>query len=152
MNRIEIIQQLKPFFSIEELVCPHTFIAWGERSWQFLGTDFLLTLLIIRRDVLKVPMNVNNYKWGGSFDERGLRCNICSLVKEKTSRGVSYLSAHVLGEGCDFTTKEYSAEKCRQKIITEQNTLPVPIRLEAGVSWVHFDVYNYLNGVKVNLF
>lgn len=152
MNRIEIIQQLKPFFSIEELVCPHTFIAWGERSWQFLGTDFLHTLLVIRRDILKVPMNVNNYKWGGSFDERGSRCNICSLVKDKSSKGISYLSAHVLGEGCDFTTKEYTAEQCRQIIISKKELLPYPIRLEKDVTWCHMDVYDYMNGNKVNMF
>lgn len=152
MERSQIINQLKQFFAIEELVCPHTFRAWGDRSWQFLATNYLHTLLVVRKDILRVPMHVNNYKWGGVFDERGLRCNICDLVKAKSLSGTSYLSAHVLGQGCDFTTKEFTAEQCRQKIILRRDLLPYPIRLEKDVTWCHIDTYDYLNGEKVNLF
>ena len=61
MTRKEIIQELKHFFRIEELVCPDVFAAFGERAWQFFDKDFLICLLILRRDVVKREMYVNNY-------------------------------------------------------------------------------------------
>ena len=136
MERKEIIAELKKYFYISDLVCNHTYSVWKERSWIFLDTDFLLTLLIIRRDIIKVGMYINSQ----GMAQRGLRCNICQIVRDKSKANTSYLSAHVFGKGCDFTTKEFSAEQCRAKIIANKDLLPVPVRLEKDVTWVHFDV------------
>ena len=132
MNREEIILQLRQFFQVRELVCEHTFSQWGERSWQFLDTAYLHNLLIIRRDILQMPM-VCNYEW---MTQRGLRCNRCQLVKEK---GKVYLSAHVLGRAGDFSVQGMTAQEARQRIREMQHLLPCPIRMEKGVSWLHFD-------------
>ena len=59
MDREQILKEIKPYFDIDELVCDHTYAKWGEKSWQFLDTDFLHCLLVIRRDILKVPMYAN---------------------------------------------------------------------------------------------
>ena len=67
------------YFRIEELVCPHTFNKFGELSWRFLSTEYLHTLLILRTEVLDVPMIINDYVFGGNITQRGLRCNICLL-------------------------------------------------------------------------
>lgn len=136
MKRKEIITQLKEFFDVSELVCNHTYSVWKERSWQFLDIEYLLTLLIIRRDILKVGMYINSE----GMTQRGLRCNICQIVKEKTKANTCYLSAHVLGKGCDFTTQEFTADQCRAKMISNKDLLPCNIRLEKDVSWVHFDI------------
>jgi len=153
MNRKQLITEIKKFFDIRELVCPHTFKAFGERSWQFLDDNLLETILIVRRDILKVPMTVNNYHNGGSlFSQRGLRCNICQIPKDKTKANQIYLSAHVNGAGIDFNAEGLTAEQARQKIKANANLLPVPIRLEKDVNWVHIDVYDYMNGQKVNEF
>ena len=133
MNREDILREVGKFFSIEELVCSHTFAKWGIRSWQFLDTDFLRCLLVIRRDILQVPMTCN-YK---GATQRGLRCNRCELVREKKN---VYLSSHILGKAGDFTCAGLTAEEARKRIRTMQNLLPCPIRLEDGVSWLHFDV------------
>lgn len=133
MTREDIIEQLKEFFSVDELVCPHTYAKHKEASWQFLDTDWLHCLLVIRRDILKAPMTCNN---GSSLTQRGLRCNMCQLVKDKKS---NYLSAHILGKAGDFTVKGKTAEQARQKIKMYADLLPCNIRLEEGVTWLHFD-------------
>lgn len=133
MTRDDIIRELHKFFQIRELVCPHTHSKWGERSWQFLDTAYLHNLLVIRRDILKVPMVCNH----GAQLQRGLRCNRCELVSQKDA---VYLSSHVLGKAGDFTVKGMTAQEARQRIKDNAHLLPYPLRMEADVSWLHFDV------------
>ena len=132
--RQDIIQQIKAYFDIEELVCKHTYDKFRENSWQFLDTDFLHALLVIRRDILGKPMYCNNYSLGTM--QRGLRCNMCDLVKSKSS---VYLSAHIQGKAGDFTVSGMTAHDARMKIIESQHILPCPIRMEDEVGWLHFD-------------
>lgn len=134
MERQSIINALKPFFKVSELVCPHTYKKWGEQSWQFLDTNLLWCILIIRRDIVRKPMVVNN---GSSYTQRGLRCNRCDLVRTKS--GV-YLSAHIFGKAIDFTVPGMTAEQVRKLIKDNAGIFPCNIRLEKGVSWVHIDV------------
>ena len=133
MNREQIIKDLHQFFQVRELVCEHTHSKWGERSWQFLDTYFLACLLIIRRDILQVPMTCNN----SGANQRGLRCNCCELVREKHA---VYLSSHVLGKAGDFTVQGMTAQEARSRIRNNAHLLPCNIRLEDGVTWLHFDV------------
>lgn len=133
MSRDQIIRELRGYFQISELVCPHTLSKWGERAWQFLDTYYLHCLLIIRRDILKVPMVCNTH----SSTQRGLRCNRCELVRSKDK---VYLSSHILGKAGDFTCKDMTAQEARSLIRNNANLLPCNIRLESGVSWLHFDV------------
>ena len=133
MTREEILKAIRPFFDIDELVCDHTFKKWGQQAWQFLDTDYLHALLVIRRDIIKRPMWCN----GTQKKQRGLRCNRCDIVKGKTS---VYLSSHVLGKAGDFTITGLSAENARKLIKENAGLLPCNIRMEKGVSWLHFDV------------
>lgn len=132
MTRSEIIRELHKFFQVSELVCGHTFSRWGERSWQFLDTEYLHNLLVIRRDILQLPMTCNH----AGAEQRGLRCNRCELVKAQTK---TYLSSHILGKAGDFTVTGLTAEEARRRIKENERLLPYPLRLEAGVSWLHFD-------------
>lgn len=135
MTREEIIKALRPYFEVSELVCDHTFQKFGERSWQFLDTDLLHCLLIIRRDIIKMPLYCNSR----TAHQRGLRCNRCQIVRSKTD---VYLSPHCMGKALDLTcgVPSMTAEKMRRLIKDNANLLPCPIRLEAEVSWLHFDV------------
>lgn len=132
MNREEIIRELHKYFQISELVCEHTHARWGERSWQFLDTAYLHNLLVIRRDILQLPMVCNH----DDAEQRGLRCNRCALVKEKKA---AYLSSHILGKAGDFTVKGLTAQDARSRIRNMQHLLPYPLRMEGGVSWLHID-------------
>lgn len=132
-TRHSILTSISKYFSIEELVCKHTYEKHRNNSWQFLDTNFLHALLVIRRDILKSPMVCNN----DNANQRGLRCNRCDLVKSKQS---VYLSAHILGKAGDFTVKDMTAEEARQKIKSNAHLLPCNVRIEGGVSWLHIDV------------
>lgn len=133
MTRTEILSEIKKFFDIDELVCNHTLAKWGENAWQFLDTDFLHCLLVIRRDILQQPMYCN----GSSQHQRGLRCNMCPMVKGKTA---VYLSSHLLGKAGDFTITGMTAEEARRRIKVHTQPFPCNIRIEGGVTWLHFDV------------
>lgn len=133
MTRQEILTAIKPYFEIDELVCDHTFRKWGEQAWQFLDTNFLHALLVVRRDILKKPMWCNST----TKKQRGLRCNMCQMVKEKKA---VYLSSHLFGKAGDFSITGMTAEQARQKIKENASLLPCNIRIERGVSWLHMDV------------
>lgn len=143
-DRNAIIKALKRYFAVKELVCPHCYAKFGEKSWQFLDTDLLYCLLLLRETIICKPMVVNyNGHW-----QRGLRCNMCDLVKGKAS---VYLSAHVLGKAVDFNVPGMSAEEVRKLIKSHAPSFPCNVRLERGVSWVHFDVLQAY-GVKERVY
>lgn len=149
MTRTEIISSLKKYFKVKELVCPHVLEKHGERAWMFLVTIYLHTLLVLRRDILKVPLVCNTT----TLTQRGLRCNLCDIVKEKTEDDIVYLSAHHLGIGGDLSSPEMTAEEMRQKIEEKQDLLPYPVRIELKVNWLHIDCYDDIeNTNKITYF
>jgi hypothetical protein len=142
MTRFEVIGELKEYFDIKELVSEQVYKKYKERAWSFFSIELLETLLVLRRDILQCPMIINNWFNKGSYSQRGLRCNMDPIVKEKT---VIYLGAHCLGQGLDFHTNKYSPSECRKIIKEKQDLLPYAIRLEddkSAPTWVHFDVCN----------
>ena len=151
MTRQEIIRQLKRYFDIRELVCSHTYQKFGENvSWQFLDTEALHTLLVLRTQILKCGMVINDYIFGGGNEQRGLRCNICPIPKDKTDKNQIYLSAHCNGAGFDVVFGKHTgmtAEKARRLIFQYQDLLPYNVRIEKEVTWLHIDCYD--KGVKV---
>lgn len=135
MNRNELIEKVKKNFQLKELVCPHCVKTYGDKAWQFLSTELLSTIYVLRNEVIKKPMIVNN---GITFTQRGLRCNICELVKGKNT---PYMSAHTLGKAVDFHVNGMEAEEVRQIIKDNIDKFEYPIRLEEAVSWIHIDCY-----------
>ena len=130
------------YFDLKELVCPDVYRRFGERAWIFLDEKLLDTLAVLREKIFDRPMLVNTWAAGGAFTQRGLRCNLCPLAREKSAAGVPYLSAHNLGKAVDFDVPGLSAETVRETIVKNQILLPHSIRLEKGTSWVHLDVYD----------
>lgn len=145
MTRQEIIKELKKYFDIKELVCNHIYEKFNTQAWMFLSTPLLHTLLVLRTEVINLPIVINT----SSLKQRGMRCNMCPIVKGKTN---AYLSAHVTGNGIDFSCSSKSAEELRQIIKDNQDKLPYPIRLEDGVTWVHIDVYDQGFYNKITMF
>lgn len=150
MTRSEIISQLKNYFRIKELACPHVYGKYGEMSWMFLTTEILHTLLVLRTQILKVPLVCNNYSI--DFTQRGLRCNLCELVKEKTLKNILYLSSHHNGIGLDLSSPLMTAEEMRKIIEQNSDLLPYPVRIERNVNWLHIDCYDMGNPYKVTYF
>lgn len=116
-----------------------------------MDTLALRVLLVLRRDILQVPLVINS----GSRKQRGLRCNCCQLVADKTKQGQNYLSFHILGKAFDINAvgNVMTAEEMRQRIIEKQDLLPCPVRMEKGVSWLHIDIMDPTDGEqKIVLF
>ncbi len=134
------INKIKRFFGIKELVCPHVYERFGDEAWNFLDERLLLTLHTIRL-YLDKPIIVNNWAKGGSYSQRGLRCNVCPLVKEKTSLEKVYVTAHLQGKAVDFHVPGMTSEEVRRFIKEIRLQLPYPIRIERGTQgWVHIDM------------
>ena len=139
MSRNELIKKLKQNFDIRELVCPHCYKQFGEKAWQFISTQLLSTLYVLRYEIFKQPIIINNWHRSGKYDERGLRCNMCNLVKTKKE---VYLSAHILGEAIDFNVSNLTSEEVFNTIKNNVNKFEYPIRLEKGtIGWNHVDCY-----------
>jgi len=132
------MSKIQDYFQIEELVCPHVHDKFGEYAWRFFDPRLLDTMLVIREKINK-PIYVNDWDMGGNFTQRGFRCNICPLVKEKSALEKLYVTAHSQGMGLDFDVKGMSAEEVRKWIKDNQILLPHPIRIETDVDWVHLD-------------
>lgn len=148
-KRNKLIRQLKPYFNIRELVCPHVYERFKNNAWQFISTELLSTLLTLRTVVINKPMIINNWSSNGSYSQRGLRCNLCSLVQDKNT---CYLSAHSLGKAVDFNVPEQTAEQIRKIIKENIDKFEYPIRLEEGTSWVHIDCYTLDDSIKLVTF
>jgi len=138
------------YFSIRELICPHAVEKFGEFAWSFLDDRAVMLLDIIRRKIDK-PITVNNYETGGEFSQRGFRCNQCQLVRDKTSAGIVYCSPHLRGIAFDFDVAGMHAEEVRQWLIAHKDLLPMPIRLEKDVNWVHLDIAPVITLKKITM-
>jgi hypothetical protein len=149
MDRKEILKRIKEYFGLHELVGNKVLKKYGADAWQFLETDALHCLLVVRRGLEK-PIMVNTPR----MQQRGLRHNKSAMVIKK--KGI-YLSPHCLGKAFDFNVKGMKSEQVRRWIIENAVLFPCKIRLEhkkkgKSISWVHLDTYYKENNVKVYLF
>jgi hypothetical protein len=130
------------YFQVHELVCPHVYRSFGDRSLMF-ADPRLLTWLVWFRTTIDRPITANTYGNAGKYSQRGYRCNLCSLVKDKTDAGELYLSAHTRFQAVDFQVNDMLDEEVRQYLERHKNEMPVNIRVERGtIGWVHVDVSN----------
>jgi len=136
-------------FHLTELVCKDVYDKYGDMAWLFLDEKIVITIDTIRR-LLNKPITINNWWDGGSYSQRGLRCNICDIPKGKTINDELYMSAHCLGMAVDFDVKGMTADDVRLWIAVNKDKLPYNMRLEKNVSWTHLDCYN--NGSKLTFF
>lgn len=129
-------------FEAHELVCPHVYRRDGESAMRFIDPRIRDWLAWFRKHIGK-PVYINNYHWGGDKSQRGYRCNLCSLVAEKTEQKILYASAHTRFQAVDFNVKDLSSDDVRQWISRHQDEMPVNIRIENNTQgWVHVDVCN----------
>ena len=136
---------------VKELVCPHIYAKWGDKAIRFIDPDVIAVLDVIRNKILKCPIVINN----GTWKQRGMRCNLCGLVVEKTNKNQPYLTSHLLGKAIDFSCKQYTIPQIHELIKKNANLLPCKIRLESPIdasSWLHFDLLTYGQKEKVYVF
>ena len=139
MTRNQLISKLKQNFDIKELVCQHCYDKFKENAWQFLSTELLSILYTLRYVIFNKPITINNWHKRGQFSQRGLRCNVCELVKGKNA---IYLSAHLLGKAIDFNVQGLTSDEVNQTIRNNADKFEYPIRLESNTDgWSHIDTY-----------
>ena len=135
----KIIEKLNKYFDVRELVSPAVYNQFGANAWIVFDKRLLETLLALRADILCVPLVCNNWRAGGANKQRGFRENVCPICKEKTEAGRLYVSAHTIGKGVDLSSPKMDADTMRKTIEKNKSKLPYPVRIEAGVSWLHID-------------
>lgn len=137
--------------TVKEVVCPHVWEKWGDKAIRFIDPNLRAVIDIVRNQILKCPITINNSTW----KQRGLRCNCCQLVADKTKTGKVYLSAHNLGKGLDFSCSKYTVQQIHDMIKKNANLLPCKIRLESPLdapTWVHVDIMTEGQTDKVYVF
>ena len=138
------------YFKAHELVCPHVYRKYGEQALQFADPRLLTWLAWLRKTIGK-PVTANTYGNGGQYSQRGYRCNLCSIVKDKTFDNDMYLSAHTRFQAVDFNVQDMSDEDVRLWIVRHQSEMPINIRMETGtVGWTHVDVANNTGNRIIN--
>lgn len=133
---------IKRYFSIKELVCPHVYDKFREYAWNFFDPRLLETLLVIR-EKCGLPIVINNWAKGGQHTQRGLRCNLDPIPKEKTRLEKLYMSAHIQGMAVDFNIVGMSVSETHEWIKKNQIFLPHAVRIESiesAPTWMHLDV------------
>jgi predicted transposase YbfD/YdcC len=119
-------------FSPYELVPKETYLIRGDKALQLMDKELLVFIDTLRTELGK-SITINDWKWGGSFQYRGLRVPASEHFKQ--------YSQHTYGKALDFDVKGMSAEQVRQWIIDNRDldwVKPVSF-IETDVNWVHVD-------------
>ncbi len=130
-------------FQLYELVDPYTFKSRGVAAWSLLRQDALDALHGLRT-FINVPITINNWFSGGSYEWSGYRSPACTLGAQ--------FSQHRYGNAFDCKFKDMTAEEARQIILKNQDSplLQKIMRLEADtVGWVHIDAKPVENRIYV---
>jgi len=128
---------MEEYFDIKEVVCPHVYDRFGESAWRLFDPRIKEVMTWLRKKINR-RIIINSSSLG--LTQRGFRCNLCSLVKDKTYMGKLYVSPHMLAAGFDFDVAGMNAEEVRQWLEQNKEEIPFPVRLEQDISWVHLDV------------
>lgn len=116
--------------------------------WRLIDSRVAWTADQLRK--LFGPLTVNDYKFGGPNQYRGLRpaqelidWEHYNQTGELKTIFSSFTSQHCFGRALDMVSKSVSAEEIRVDIKKNPRTEYQHITaIEDGVSWLHFDVRN----------
>lgn len=120
------------YFKIEELVPKNLFNQYRDEQWRLwllFDNRILLAADALRRKF--GPATINDWSWGGSFNESGLRTPDCKYY--------SFTSQHSWGRALDLKFRDYDAETVRKVILNMQVAAGLITAIEDNVSWNHID-------------
>ena len=93
------------------------------------------------REAIGKPVTINTYGTGGGYTQRGYRCNICPIVRDKSIDNDMYLSAHTRFQAVDLSVDGMDDEQVRTWIKDHAKEMPCRARIEnKTVGWTHVDV------------
>lgn len=120
-------------FILQEFVSKQTWKKYGNKSIWFIDFRIIETAQSLR-DILNTPLTINNWAYGGSRNESGLR------IPEH--QNYSPTSQHTFGRAVDIISNKYSAEEMRQHIINNDFLYEHITAIELKVDWLHIDCRN----------
>jgi len=120
------------YFKIQELVPRHVYDERGEKAWELLDENMLVTLDQLRRAFGSIT--VNNWHTGGDRQWSGLRTN-------DSPYGSQY-SQHRFGRAADCLFNHSDVEAVRDVILSQPERFLLINSVELDTSWLHFDVRN----------
>lgn len=130
------------YFKIQEFVSKPVYDKYGDKCWEFLNPKIISFINILREDLGK-PITINDWLWGGQFQQRGLRANKDPMVVSKKD---FYLSQHCLGNALDFNVKGMTTKEVQEYIVKNydkyKNYITRMESLESSPTWVHIDCSN----------
>lgn len=123
------------YFKIQELVPPQIFAQFGDRSWWFLDRKAVQMLDEIR-ELLGVPIVVNNWHTGGQYKESGFRL-------PDTATG-GRLSQHKFGRAFDPKPVGMTPQEAHKFILNhEKQFMAIGLTTLEDIAktptWVHVD-------------
>jgi len=160
METKQIYDDFLQYFNVEEIVSPGIYEKYNHLGDYFFLSRFdirLLVTMVFIRTTLNKTITINDWLWGGRFDERGLRDTSTPMVQDRAKKNDPWLSAHVVGMAFDFDVKEMTANEVREWLFKFRDCLPYKIRLERKlngefISWVHLDVCDDPRNPKIYSF
>lgn len=123
-------------FGLQELVSPDIYKARGERAWELLDTEALITLDELREHFGAIT--VNDWHWAGQYRYSGLR-------PFRTRVGANY-SQHKFGRAFDPKPHRVTVQEMYAQILQCPHRFPrlrVLENIDATPTWLHFDVRNH---------
>ena len=114
----------------------------GNKLWVMFNVRVLITADQLRERYGRIT--ANDYKYGGNNQYRGWRPFNCGVG--------ALLSQHKFARALDCIFKNCTAEEIRVDILKKPDLFPFITCIEAGVSWLHFDVRNHdrvEKGIKI---
>lgn len=139
------------YFKVEELVCPHVYKKYGDKSLEFFSEDLLKDLDIIR-EVLRVPIIINNWHIKGQYKESGNRCPFCSIVAKKIANKELDMSMHNLYQAFDLKPKGLEIKKAVKMIVNNVQRFKTIKRIENPEftpTWIHIDTKGHNKEIKI---
>ena len=123
------------YFKIQELVGPACHAARGDRAWELLQVDMLVSLDQLRRKF--GPLTVNNWADGGQYRESGLR-------DFDTATGAKW-SMHKFGGAADCKFRDAKPPEVSAYILAnpaEFSFITTLENVQFTPTWLHFDCRN----------
>lgn len=131
------------YFKAYEFVSEKIYKIYGDNSLLFVSDEMKETLDLIR-EFFGVPIYINNWRFDGTFHNRGYRDPFSSVG--------SKLSQHKFGRAVDFHSQIIPSSTIREQIFENKNLFPYIYRMEKDTSWVHIDMHPDYKDKRIYLF
>lgn len=120
-------------FILPEFVSKTTWYIHGHKSLWFIDERIIETCQKLR-DNLGIPLTINNWYYGGTREESGLRV--------PGMKNYTLTSQHSFGRAVDIVSDKMTAEEMREHIYKNADEYKHIKAIETNVTWLHIDCRN----------